>query len=224
MCGHGTIGIIASLAHRGELAPGRVRIDTPCGAVDAELQADGSVSPTTSPATAQRLACLLDVPGVGQVSGDVAWGGNWFFLVREPGLDIGLRNLEALTEFAWRCRQRHTRGHPAVDHVELFGQPADSRAHSRNFSAVPRQGLRPLALRHGHRVQTGLVSRPMTPLRKARSGCRRASSVARSRPGTGGSTAVQGGSVRHRGRPGPRWERTGHAAAGSSDPFCWGIR
>jgi hypothetical protein len=68
----------------------------------------------------------------------VARGSNWFFLVREPGLDIGLRNLEALTEFAWRVRQAaNAQGHPAVDHVELFGQPADSRAHSRNFVLCP---------------------------------------------------------------------------------------
>jgi 4-hydroxyproline epimerase len=164
MCGHGTIG--SSPAHRGNSRP---RIDTPVGAVDAELQADGSVSLDNVPSYRSAAGVLLDVPGVGRVSGDVAWGGNWFFLVREPGLDIGLRNLEALTEFAWRVRQAaNAQGHPAVDHVELFGQPADSRAHSRNHCCAPRQGLRPLALRHGH--ENWLVSRPMTPSRKARNG------------------------------------------------------
>ena len=138
MCGHGTIGLIASLAYRGELAPGRVRIDTPVGAVDAELQADGSVSVDNVPSYRAAAGVLLEVPGVGRVSGDVAWGGNWFFLVREHGLDIGLRNLEALTEFAWRVRQAaNAQGHPGVDHVELFGEPTDGRAHSRNFVLCP---------------------------------------------------------------------------------------
>ena len=138
MCGHGTIGLIASLACRGELAPGRVRIDTPVGAVDAELQADGSVSVDNVPSYRAAAGVLLEVPGVGRVSGDVAWGGNWFFLVREHGLDIGLRNLEALTEFAWRVRQAaNVQGHPGVDHVELFGEPTEGRAHSRNFVLCP---------------------------------------------------------------------------------------
>ena len=138
MCGHGTIGFIASLAYRGELAPGRVRIDTPVGAVDAELCADGSVSVDNVPSYRAAGGVVLDVPGVGRVSGDVAWGGNWFFLVRGHGLDIGLRNLEALTEFAWRVRQAaNAQGHPDVDHVELFGEPTDGGAHSRNFVLCP---------------------------------------------------------------------------------------
>jgi 4-hydroxyproline epimerase len=138
MCGHGTIGLIASLAYRGELAPGRVRIDTPVGAVDAELRPDGSVSVDNVPSYRSAAGVVLDVPGVGPVSGDIAWGGNWFFLVREHGLDIGLPNLEALTEFAWRVRQAaNAQGHPDVDHVELFGEPADGRAHSRNFVLCP---------------------------------------------------------------------------------------
>ena len=138
MCGHGIIGLIASLAYRGELAPGRVRIDTPVGAVDAELQADGSVSVDNVPSYRSAAGVVVDVPGGGRVSGDIAWGGNWFFLVREHGLDIGLRNLEALTEFAWRVRQAaNAQGHPDVDHVELFGEPADGRAHSRNFVLCP---------------------------------------------------------------------------------------
>src|SRR4029453_10839211 len=43
MCGHGTIGIIATLAHTGALKTGSVRIDTPVGAVDARLREDGQV-------------------------------------------------------------------------------------------------------------------------------------------------------------------------------------
>jgi 4-hydroxyproline epimerase len=138
MCGHGTIGLVASLAYRGELAPGNVRIDTPVGAVDAALRADGSVELNNVPSYRRARDVVLRVPDVGQVRGDIAWGGNWFFLVREHGLDIDMRNLEALTEFAWRVRGAvNTQGHPDVDHVELFGKPAHATAHSRNFVLCP---------------------------------------------------------------------------------------
>jgi 4-hydroxyproline epimerase len=138
MCGHGTIGLVASLAWRGELAPGSVRIDTPVGAVDAVLRADGSVELGNVPSYRVARDVVVDVPQIGKVSGDIAWGGNWFFLVREHGLAIDMRNLEALTEFAWRVRQAaNAQGHPQVDHVELFGEPAQGGAHSRNFVLCP---------------------------------------------------------------------------------------
>jgi 4-hydroxyproline epimerase len=138
MCGHGTIGLIASLAHRGALQPGVVRIDTPVGAVDAELRADGAVSLNNVPSYRRGAAVRVNVPGAGVVSGDVAWGGNWFFLVREHGLRIEMTNLEALTDFAWRVRQSvNAQGHPDVDHVELFARPPGGAAHSRNFVLCP---------------------------------------------------------------------------------------
>ena len=138
MCGHGTIGLVASLAHLGQLGAGGVRIDTPVGAVDAELLADGSVALVNVPSYRKERAVKLDVPGVGTVSGDIAWGGNWFFLVREHALDIGLRNLDALTDFSWRVRQAaNTQGYPDVDHVELFTDAASPGADSRNFVLCP---------------------------------------------------------------------------------------
>jgi 4-hydroxyproline epimerase len=137
MCGHGTIGLIASLAWRGELPPGPVRIDTPVGAVEAELRADGSVSLDNVPSYRRAAAVDVNVAGVGAVRGDVAWGGNWFFLVREHRLRIESGNLEALTDFAWRVRQAlNAQGHPDVDHVELFAGAAGA-AHSRNFVLCP---------------------------------------------------------------------------------------
>jgi 4-hydroxyproline epimerase len=138
MCGHGTIGLIASLAHRGDLRPGPVRIDTPVGAVEAQLHADGSVSLDNVPSYRRVAALDVQVPGSGAVRGDVAWGGNWFFLVREHGLRIELDNLEALTDFAWRVRRAvNAQGHPNVDHVELFARPGRGSAHSRNFVLCP---------------------------------------------------------------------------------------
>lgn len=137
MCGHGTIGLIASLAHRGDLRPGRLSIDTPVGPVDAELRADGSVALDNVPSYRSARGVEVEVAGIGRVRGDVAWGGNWFFLVREHALRIDLANLEALTDFAWRVRLAlNSAGFPQVDHVELFAEGA-AGADSRNFVLCP---------------------------------------------------------------------------------------
>jgi len=135
MCGHGTIGLVASLAHRGDLRPGALRVDTPVGAVDAQLHDNGEVSIGNVPS--YRKACAtIDVPGIGAVRGDVAWGGNWFFLSDACGEELQLDNIEELTQRAWRIRQAvNAQGFPQVDHVELFA--ASPRADSRNFVLCP---------------------------------------------------------------------------------------
>jgi 4-hydroxyproline epimerase len=138
MCGHGTMGLIASLEHAGELAPGTVKIDTPVGPVEAILAQDGriSVSNVASYRAAHRVA--VSVPGFGQVIGDVAWGGNWFFLIAEHDQSVDLEHLEALTDFCWRVRAAvNAQGHPRVDHVELFATSPLPGAHSRNFVLCP---------------------------------------------------------------------------------------
>jgi 4-hydroxyproline epimerase len=138
MCGHGTMGVIASLHFAGRLAPGSVRIDTPAGAVEAQLRSDGrvSVANVLSRRTAHRLA--IDVPRIGRVEGDVAWGGNWFFLVARHDQLIDIAHVDALTDFSWRIREAlNAQGHPLVDHVELFAPGAKPGAHSKNFVLCP---------------------------------------------------------------------------------------
>jgi proline racemase len=143
MCGHGTIGVIASLAHAGRLRPGAIRIDTPVGAVDATLHASGEVEVANVPSYRKARAVSVDVPGIGPVTGDVAWGGNWFFLVdagaaEGAGRELSLANVEALSEFTWRVRQAiNSQGYPDVDHVELFGPAHLAGADSRNFVLCP---------------------------------------------------------------------------------------
>jgi 4-hydroxyproline epimerase len=138
MCGHGTIGLVASLAHAGRLAPGRLRIDTPVGPVDAQLHADGSIDVANVPSYRKARAVTIEVPGLGAVRGDVAWGGNWFFLVEAQGRRISLADVEALTDFTWRTRQAlNAQGFPEVDHVELFGASPNPEADSRNFVLCP---------------------------------------------------------------------------------------
>jgi len=80
----------------------------------------------------------VDVPGIGPVAGDVAWGGNWFFLIAEHGQELSLAGAEQLTDYCWRVRRAlNAQGFPDVDHVELFGPPVAQRANSRNFVLCP---------------------------------------------------------------------------------------
>jgi 4-hydroxyproline epimerase len=138
MCGHGTLGLVASLAHAGRLAPGPVRIDTTVGPVRAELRADGSVEVDNVASYRKAKDVRVDVPGIGPVIGDVAWGGNWFFLVADHGQELALDNVEALTDYTWRVRQAvNAQGHPDVDHIELFAAPPSGGADSRNFVLCP---------------------------------------------------------------------------------------
>ncbi|KAB0503650.1 4-hydroxyproline epimerase [Pseudomonas lini] len=141
MCGHGTIGLVASLAHLGKISPGVHRIETPVGTVQATLHEDHSVSVRNVPAYRYRKALVLQVPDVGQVVGDIAWGGNWFFLIAEHGLRVAGDNLEALTAYTYAVQQaleaQGIRGEDGglIDHVELFSD--DDHADSRNFVLCP---------------------------------------------------------------------------------------
>jgi 4-hydroxyproline epimerase len=138
MCGHGTMGLIESLRFAGELAPGSTRIDTPVGAVEAELHADGRISVGNVTSYRSARAVAVEVPGIGEVIGDVAWGGNWFFLISRSNQSIELRDVEALTDYCWRVREAiNAQGHPLVDHVELFAPSNLPGAHSRNFVLCP---------------------------------------------------------------------------------------
>ncbi len=105
MCGHGTIGLVATLAHLGRIRPGEHRIETPVGVVGVVLHEDGSVSVTNIPAFRQAKDVEIAMPGLGRVVGDIAWGGNWFFLVERHALALELANVEALTDATWQMRQ-----------------------------------------------------------------------------------------------------------------------
>ena len=142
MCGHGMIGVVASLAFLGRIGPGRHRIDTPAGVVEALLHDDGSVTIDNVPARRTQKGVQVRVDGYGAVTGDVAWGGNWFFLAHAPdGMAMDVSNAEALTAYTsaiGRALQRDGitgEGGALIDHVELFGDTAT--ADSRNFVLCP---------------------------------------------------------------------------------------
>jgi proline racemase len=143
MCGHGTIGVVRTLEHLGRIGPGRVRLDTPAGPVSAELAADGLVTIENVPAVCHATDVAVDVPGVGRVTGDVAYGGNWFYLtkIEEEALDLAnAPRLMSLTKAIMRALADAGvtgAGGAPVDHVELFGPPRRPDADSRNFVLCP---------------------------------------------------------------------------------------
>lgn len=142
MCGHGTIGVIVSLAFLGRIGPGEHSIETPVGTVRAVLRDDGAVSVENVESRCARLDVSIEVPGYGRVTGDVAWGGNWFFLLDEAPCPVSRENIPALSEFTKAVRtaihQANITGDDggAIEHVEVSG-PSNDGADSRNFVLCP---------------------------------------------------------------------------------------
>ena len=153
MCGHGTIGLVASLRHLGRIAPGEHRIDTPVGQVSATLHEDGAVTIANVASYRHRQQVAVDVPGYGRFTGDVAWGGNWFFLVSGHGEDLagqcGAADRPHMEDAGRPGSAGHTRRERRIDrsHRVVRRRRAGRQPQFRDVSG---QGLRPLALRHGH--------------------------------------------------------------------------
>ena len=138
MCGHGSIGLAVTLAHLGRMKPGEHRIETPVGTVAVTLRHNGEVTVANVPSWRRNKGVSVEVPGIGKVTGDIAWGGNWFYLVDWSRSEITLPNTEFLTDQAWEIRQAlNAQGHPDVDHVELVGPPVAAGSSARNFVLCP---------------------------------------------------------------------------------------
>lgn len=143
MCGHGTIGLVATLAHMGRIAPGTHRIETPVGIVSAQLHDAHRVSVANRPAYRHAKNVEVEVTELGRIRGDIAWGGNWFFLVSEHGQTLDVKNIYQLTEVATRIKAALESAGifgadgAIIDHIELFGPPADGANDSRNFVLCP---------------------------------------------------------------------------------------
>jgi len=143
MCGHGTIGVITTLAHLDRIGPGKHRLETPVGVVSAHLDDVGRVEVTNVPSYRLAANVTVDVPGFGPVRGDVAWGGNWFFLVHDHRQELEFENIDRLLEFTLRVRESLARagvtgpdGHE-IDHVELFSPSQLPEVNSKNFVLCP---------------------------------------------------------------------------------------
>ena len=143
MCGHGTIGLMVTLEHLNKLTPGVHQIETPVGKVTARLDSGGRATVQNVASYRHATKVKVEIPGHGPVTGDIAWGGNWFFLVSDHGMDISFANIDRLTEFTWAIRQQLEkqgitgRDKQEIDHIELFGPPQVPEADSKNFVLCP---------------------------------------------------------------------------------------
>ncbi len=141
MCGHGTIGVVETLRHRRLVDLGRVDLVTPVGPVTTWLHPDGQVSFVNVPCRRSGAGVTVEVPGYGVVRGDVAWGGNWFFLIGDPPIPVAKEHIPELQAFTMAVRkvlgETGVTGDDGgeIDHVEVFG-PSES-AHSRNYVLCP---------------------------------------------------------------------------------------
>ena len=143
MCGHGTIGVAVTLAHLGRVGVGSFRLETPVGVVGVEYHGDQRATVENVASFRHAKDIAIEVAGHGTVVGDVAWGGNWFFLVENHGQGLDRTNVDHLTNFTWRIRQALERegvsgtNGQLIDHIILDGPPADPRNNSRNFVLCP---------------------------------------------------------------------------------------
>lgn len=141
MCGHGTIGLIASLAYLGKIQAGTHLIETPVGDIEATLHKDHSVSVRNVPSYRYKKAVEVDVEHYGKVVGDIAWGGNWFFLIYDHGQSVVSHQIDQLTAYAWAVRKALIaqgitgQNGQEIDHIELFAD--DLEADSKNFVLCP---------------------------------------------------------------------------------------
>jgi 4-hydroxyproline epimerase len=143
MCGHGSIGLIATLAYLGRLKAGTHQIETPVGMIAASLHSDGAVSITNVPSYRYRSGVEVDLPEWGLMHGDIAWGGNWFFLVADHRLTLHIQNRSMLmaataaVRHALDVRGIRGPGGTMIDHIEFTGPAEDSANSGRNFVLCP---------------------------------------------------------------------------------------
>ena len=143
MCGHGSIGVAVTLAHLGRIKPGQAKLETPVGVVAVDLADTNTVTVENVTSYRYRKDVTVEVPALGSITGDIAWGGNWFFLCKDSPHPLNLDNERALTEAALQLmralRDQGITGKDGgeIDHVEFFGTPESPDANSRNFVLCP---------------------------------------------------------------------------------------
>jgi proline racemase len=223
MCGHGTIGLINTLAYQSRIQPGEHRIETPVGVVSAVLHNNGEVSVNNVPSWRTKKGLSIEVPNLGKITGDVAWGGNWFFLVEHHGQELSLANVDRLTDFSWQIRQAvNAQGFPEIDHIELFGPPAATGAQSRNFVLCPGKAYDRSPCGTGTSAKLACLAAD----RKLEPGAAWVQESIIGSVFTGSFTWV----VEAAGKISPRIRGRAFINAESTllfdeqDPFCWGIR
>ncbi|WP_149193947.1 proline racemase family protein [Luteimonas suaedae] len=143
MCGHGTIGLTRTLAHLGRIGPGRHLIETPVGVVGVELHADGRVSIDNVESYRAATGAAVEVPGYGTVVGDVAWGGNWFFITTQSPVPLDFAHRSELSAYTLAIQRAVDAAGigggdgGVIDHIEVNGPAPDGSGQARNFVMCP---------------------------------------------------------------------------------------
>jgi 4-hydroxyproline epimerase len=143
MCGHATIGAAITLAHLGRIGLGDHRFETPVGIVSVDLTSKNEATIENVESYRFAKAVSVEVEGIGIVTGDIAWGGNWFFLTNAAPCSLRIDNIPELSRAAQAIRralgkQRITGADGAeIDHIEMFAPPSSSDSDSRNFVLCP---------------------------------------------------------------------------------------
>jgi 4-hydroxyproline epimerase len=147
MCGHGTIGLAVTLYEIGRVGIGNLKLETPVGVVDVELESANRVSIRNVPSYRYKKSVDVPVDGFGTVSGDIAWGGNWFFLIEESPVTLDKSNLKELTGFCLKVRSSleenriRGEGQGEIDHIELSGSSNTSRIEFKELCALPGRSI-----------------------------------------------------------------------------------
>lgn len=143
MCGHGTIGVAVALHYLGQIGLGTHLLETPVGPVSVTVEGPNTVAIDNVESYRLAKGAEVDVPGLRRYHGDIAWGGNWFFLVHDHDETIEAANVERLGDVTWRIRQALNAagitgaGGGEIDHIELFGPPTRPDADSKNYVLCP---------------------------------------------------------------------------------------
>ena len=143
MCGHGTMGVAATLKHLGFVETGEIQIETPVGIVKVHIESDHKYSVENVPSYLYRSDVSVNVDSYGQITGDIAWGGNWFFLTHDIEVDLEIDQVELLTEITLKIKDALVKNQitglngAEIDHIELFSSPNNTNANSKNFVLCP---------------------------------------------------------------------------------------
>ena len=152
MCGHGTIGLAVTLHHLGKIEVGAHSFETPVGIVDFELKSPNVVTIRNVPSYRFRKEVQVEVPEIGIVTGDIAWGGNWFFLVRDARHELHVKNLDLLLDDAKKIKAQlgedgiTGESGAEIDHVEFFGAAPCDVGQQSQFCTLSWWSLRSFAL------------------------------------------------------------------------------
>jgi 4-hydroxyproline epimerase len=143
MCGHGTIGLAVTLAHLGRIGAGIHRVETPVGIVSFELLTKNRVRITNVESYRYKKSVTFDVKGLGTITGDIAWGGNWFFLTNDAPCPLLASHIPELSTAAIAIQKALEDSDitgvegARIDHIEIFGKAVSEKANSRSFVMCP---------------------------------------------------------------------------------------